>query len=197
MSPSRREAARSNVALELSEAWRLAHASNKTTAAFLQKPVAQRTLIDTVEQALDASRKIGSDTMFIGFGGYIGRLRNEKGLSFRQLGQLADIDHSYIHQLEGGVKKDPSDDIVNSLIRVLMPGKRKTRILRSLLSTPEDEHLLGQVLEDPEVSHDDFESAAQMSAPGLPLRKGSVALYPHTGTVYQREIGMWMIGLEF
>ena len=44
--------------------------------------------------------------MFIGFGGYIGRLRNEKGLSFRQLGQLAEIDHAYIHRLEGGEKKD-------------------------------------------------------------------------------------------
>ena len=108
------------------------------------------------------------DNMFIGFGGYIGRLRNEKGLSFRQLGQLADIDHAYIHRLEGGEKKDPSDDTVNSLIRVLSPGKRKTRILRFLLSTPVDEYLLGQVLEDPEISLDDFESAAQLSAPGRP-----------------------------
>ena len=81
-------------------------------------------------------RTIGSDNMFIGFGGYIGRLRNEKGLSFRQLGQLADIDQAYIHRLEGGEKKDPSDDIVNSLIRVLRPGKRKARIVRFLLSTP-------------------------------------------------------------
>ena len=109
--------------------------------------------------------------MLIGFGDYIGRLRNEKRLSSRQLGQLADIDHAYICRLEGGEKKDPSDDIVNSLIRVLSPGKRKTRILRFLLSTSVDEHLLGQVLEDPEISLDDFESAAQMSAPGRPSGK--------------------------
>ena len=109
--------------------------------------------------------------MFIGFGGYVGRLRNEKGLSYRQLGQLANIDHAYIHQLEGGEKKHPSDDTVNSLIRVLSPGKRKTRILRFLLCTPVDEHLLGQVLEDPEISLDDFESAAQMSAPSRPSGK--------------------------
>jgi len=106
--------------------------------------------------------------MFIGFGSYLGRLRNEKGLSFRQLGQVAGIDHAYINRLEGGEKEDPSDDIVNSLIRVLMPGKRKARILRFLLSTPVDEYLLGQVLEDPEISLDDFESAAQMSPRGLP-----------------------------
>jgi transcriptional regulator with XRE-family HTH domain len=109
--------------------------------------------------------------MFIGFGGYVGRLRNEKGLSYRQLGQLAGIDHAYIHRLEGGEKNDPSDDTVNNLIRVLTPGKRKTRILRFLLSTPVDEYLLGQVLEDPEISLDDFESAAQMSAPGRPSGK--------------------------
>ena len=109
--------------------------------------------------------------MFIGFGGYVGRLRNEKGLSYRQLGQLAGIDHAYIHRLEGGEKNDPSDDTVDNLIRVLTPGKRKTRILRFLLSTPVDEYLLGQVLEDPEISLDDFESAALLSAPGRPSGK--------------------------
>ncbi len=152
----------------MSEACLYTRPSIKTTAASLQTPVVQRTLIDTVEQALAASRKNGPDNMFIGFGGYIGRLRNERGLSFRQLGQLADIDQAYIHRLEGGEKKDPSDDIVNSLIRVLRPGKRRARILRFLLSTPVEEHLLGQILEDPEIPLDDFESAAQMSAPGRP-----------------------------
>ena len=131
----------------------------------------QHTHIDTVEQALAAPDKIGSDNMLIGFGGYIGRLRNQKGLSFRQLGQLAAIDHAYIHRLEGGVKMDPSDEVVNSLIRVLSPGKRKTRILRFLLSTSVDEHLLGHVLEDPEISLEDFEAAAQLSAPGRPSGK--------------------------
>ena len=106
--------------------------------------------------------------MVIGFGDYIGRLRNEKRLSSRQLGQLADIDQTYIYRLEHGEEKYPSDDIVNTLILVLGPSKRKVRILKFLLSTPVDEYLLGQVLEDPEISLDDFESAAQMSAPSSP-----------------------------
>ena len=95
----------------MSEACLYTRPSIKTTAASLQTPVVQRTLIDTVEQALAASRKNGPDNMFIGFGGYIGRLRNERGLSFCQLGQLADIDQAYIHRLEGGEKKDPSSDL--------------------------------------------------------------------------------------
>jgi transcriptional regulator with XRE-family HTH domain len=136
-----------------------ARASDKITAAFLRKPVLQRT---------GCFPQMGPDNMLIGFGGYVGRLRNEKGLSYRQLGQLAGIDHASLQQLEGGEKKDLSDDMVNSLIRVLSPGKRKTRMLRFLLSTPVDEHLLGQVLEDPEISLDDFESAAHMCAPSRP-----------------------------
>ena len=109
--------------------------------------------------------------MVIGFGGYIGRLRNQKSLSCRQLGQLAGIDEAYIHRLEYGEEKYPADDIVSSLFRVLEPGKRKARILMFLLSTPVDEYLLGHVLEDPEISLDDFESAAQMSAPSGPSGK--------------------------
>ena len=106
--------------------------------------------------------------MVIKFGDYIGRLRNEKRLSSRQLGELAGIDQTYIHRLEHGEEQYPSDDIVNTLILVLGPSKRKVRILKFLLSTPVDEYLLGQVLEDPEISLDDFESAAQMSAPSSP-----------------------------
>lgn len=133
--------------------------SDKMTAAFLYKPVVHRT---------GCFPKMGPDNMLIGFGGYVGRLRNEKGLSYRQLGQLAGIDHTSLQRLEGGEKKDLSDDMVNSLIRILSPGERKTRMLRFLLSTPVDEHLLGQVLEDPEISLDDFESAAHMRATGRP-----------------------------
>ena len=86
--------------------------------------------------------------MSIGFGGFLARLRTEKGLSLRQLGQLADIDHAYVHRLETGEKVDPSDDIVNSLIRGLRPGERKARILRFLVGQTIDNDLLDEVLED-------------------------------------------------
>lgn len=106
--------------------------------------------------------------MSIGFGGFLQRLRSEKGLSLRQLGQLADIDHAYIHRLETGEKVDPSDDILNGLIRGLRPGERKARILRFLVAQAVDEDLLEEVLEEPDVAVDDFESAAQMRSRGRP-----------------------------
>lgn len=106
--------------------------------------------------------------MSIGFGGFLQRLRSEKGLSLRQLGQLADIDHAYIHRLETGEKVDPSDDILNGLIRGLRPGERKARILRFLVAQAVDEDLLEEVLEEPNVAVDDFESAAQMRSRGRP-----------------------------
>lgn len=107
--------------------------------------------------------------MSIGFGGFLERLRTEKGLSFRQLGQLADIDHAYVHRLETGEKADPSDDIVNGLIRGLRPGERKARILRLLVGQSVDEDLLDEVLEDTEVAIEDFESAAKMRSRGRPI----------------------------
>jgi transcriptional regulator with XRE-family HTH domain len=107
--------------------------------------------------------------MSIGFGGFLERLRTEKGLSFRQLGQLADIDHAYVHRLETGEKADPSDDIVNGLIRGLRPGERKARILRLLVGQSVDEDLLDEVLEDTGVAIEDFESAAKMRSRGRPI----------------------------
>jgi transcriptional regulator with XRE-family HTH domain len=107
--------------------------------------------------------------MSIVFGGLLGRLRTEKGLSFRQLGQLADLDHAYVHRLETGEKADPSDDTVDSLIRALRPGERKARILKFLVQQPVDEDLLNYALENVNVSIEDFESAARMRSRGRPI----------------------------
>ncbi|SPP66379.1 helix-turn-helix domain-containing protein [Nitrospira lenta] len=109
--------------------------------------------------------------MSIGFGGLLERLRTEKGLSLRQLGQLADLDHAYVHRLETGEKADPSDDTVDSLIRALRPGERKARILKFLVQQPVDEDLLNYVLESSKVSIEDFESAARMRSRGRPIGK--------------------------
>jgi transcriptional regulator with XRE-family HTH domain len=107
--------------------------------------------------------------MSIEFGGFLERLRTEKGLSLRQLGQLADIDHAYVHRLETGEKADPSDDIVSGLIRGLRPGERRARILKFLVGQPVDEDLLDEVLEDTDVAIEDFESAARMRSRGRPI----------------------------
>jgi hypothetical protein len=63
---------------------------------------------------------------------------------------------------------DPSDDILNGLIRGLRPGERKARILRFLVAQAVDEDLLEEVLEEPDIAVDDFESAAQMRSRGRP-----------------------------
>ncbi|MCS6286774.1 MAG: transcriptional regulator [Nitrospira sp.] len=109
--------------------------------------------------------------MSIGFGGLLERLRTEKGLSLRQLGQLADLDHAYVHRLETGEKADPSDDTVDNLIRALRPGERKARILKFLVQQPVDENLLNYVLESSKASIEDFESAARMRSRGRPIGK--------------------------
>lgn len=106
--------------------------------------------------------------MSIGFGGFLERLRTEKGLSLRQLGQLADVDHAYVHRLETGAKVDPSVEIVTGLIRALRPGERKARILRFLVGQTIEKDLLDEALEDEDLSLDDFESAAQMRSRGRP-----------------------------
>jgi len=106
--------------------------------------------------------------MPIGFGDFLQRLRDERKLSFRELGQLSEVDHAYIHRLETGEKEAPSEDVVNRLIRVLKPDERKARILRFLVSKTVDEDLIAEVLDDPRVSIDDFESAAQVRSRGRP-----------------------------
>ena len=44
---------------------------------------------------------------------------------FRELGQLADIDHTYIYRLETGEKQSPSDDLLARLLRVSKPIKEE------------------------------------------------------------------------
>jgi hypothetical protein len=54
------------------------NASNKTTTALFQKPVVQRTLIDTVEQTLAASRKLDRTICLLGLGAILDGLEMKK-----------------------------------------------------------------------------------------------------------------------
>ena len=45
------------------------------------------------------------------FGLLLQHLREEKGLSLRDLAKLAEIDHAYIYRLEAGDKESPSDEV--------------------------------------------------------------------------------------
>jgi len=68
------------------------------------------------------------------FGFLLRSLREQRGLSLRELAQLAEVDHAYIYRLETGTKESPSEDVLSKLIRALKPGKREADMLRWLAS---------------------------------------------------------------
>jgi transcriptional regulator with XRE-family HTH domain len=53
------------------------------------------------------------------FGLCLKELRYRARFSLRELGELAGIDHAYLHRLENGIKYHPSDDLVRRLHRIL------------------------------------------------------------------------------
>src|ERR1700726_2362938 len=64
-------------------------------------------------------------------------LREERGLSLRELGQLSGVDHAYIYRLETGEKEAPSEEVVSKLVRALKAGKRDADMLLYLAAHPQ------------------------------------------------------------
>jgi transcriptional regulator with XRE-family HTH domain len=88
-------------------------------------------------------------------------LREERGLSLRELAQLAGIDHAYIYRLETGAKESPSDEILSKLIRALKAPKREAEMVRYLAAHSEtDATLVAHVRKDPAVTYEIFAAAA-------------------------------------
>ncbi len=103
------------------------------------------------------------------FGILLKRLRDNRGLSLREVGQLANVDHAYIYRLETGEKESPSDGVINQLVRVLKPSGRDAEILRFLTMYPEaDPKLTEYVASDPAIGFHIYASAA-----GMRFRGGS------------------------
>jgi len=69
-----------------------------------------------------------------GLGLLLRKLREARDLSSRELGQLADIDHTYIYRLETGEKQSPSDDLLTRLLRVLKADQRQIEMAKWLAS---------------------------------------------------------------
>lgn len=69
-----------------------------------------------------------------GLGLLLRKLREARDLSSRELGQLADIDHTYIYRLETGEKQSPSDDLLARLLRVLKADQRQIEMAQWLAS---------------------------------------------------------------
>ena len=59
-----------------------------------------------------------------GLGVALKTLRERRTLSLREIGQLSSVDHAYVHRLETGEKTNPSEDLVEKLLKVLKPGER-------------------------------------------------------------------------
>ena len=96
-----------------------------------------------------------------GLGFLLRLLRERRGLSLRELGQLAQTDHAYIYRLEQGEKGAPSEDVLLRLIRALKADRREAEMLRFLAAHPETaDDLVAEVLNDPTVTYDVFAAAA-------------------------------------
>jgi transcriptional regulator with XRE-family HTH domain len=101
------------------------------------------------------------------FGLLLQRLREQRRLSLRELGQLAEIDHAYIYRLEGGEKESPSEEALTKLIRALKAAKRESEMLRYLATHPHvDPGLVEYVLIDATVKIEVFCAAASMAFRG-------------------------------
>lgn len=113
------------------------------------------------------------------FGFLLQKLRDQRGLSLREFGQLADVDHAYIYRLETGSKESPSEEVLGKLIRALKSGKREADMLRYLAAHGEtDAGLVEHVLHDASVSFDEFRAIAGAVFRGSPR--------PDYGTLVQR-----------
>jgi HTH-type transcriptional regulator, competence development regulator len=95
-------------------------------------------------------------------------LREERGLSLREVAQIANIDHAYVHRLETGAKESPSDEALSKLIRALKPGKREAEMVRYLATHPNTApELVVETLKDPTVTLDVFAGAAGAAFRGI------------------------------
>ena len=96
-----------------------------------------------------------------GLGVMLEALREQRGLSLRELGQLSGVDHAYIYRLETGDKEAPSGDVLNKLIRALKPAKREAEMLRYVATHADiDPAFVFYVLKDTSVTIEVFTAAA-------------------------------------
>jgi HTH-type transcriptional regulator, competence development regulator len=101
------------------------------------------------------------------FGLLLQRLRADRRLSLREMGQLAEIDHAYIYRLENGEKESPSNEALTKLIKALKAAKREAEMLRYLAEHPQvDSGLIEYTLTDPTITMEEFSAAAGMAFRG-------------------------------
>lgn len=96
-----------------------------------------------------------------GLGVLLRQLREGRGLSLREVGQLCSTDHAYIHRLETGEKEAPSSEVLSKLLRVLRADDRQSEMAKWLTEHAEtDPALVEYSLQDRTVSLEIFTAAA-------------------------------------
>ena len=96
-----------------------------------------------------------------GLGVALRKLRERRTLSLREMGQLCDVDHAYVHRLETGEKTSPSEELLGKLFKVLKPTEREAGMVKWLVEYPDaDTELVSFVLDDDSIDLEIFTMAA-------------------------------------
>jgi HTH-type transcriptional regulator, competence development regulator len=96
-----------------------------------------------------------------GLGTLLRKLRETRDLSSRELGQLADIDHTYIYRLETGEKQSPSSELMERLLRVLKAKPREVEMAQFMMSNDVNPDWVEHVLST-DLTAEMFEMGATM-----------------------------------
>ena len=96
-----------------------------------------------------------------GLGVALRKLRERRTLSLREVSQLANVDHAYVHRLETGEKTSPSEELVGKLLKVLKPSQREAEIVKWLSDHSDaDPDLVAFALDDETVGIELFSATA-------------------------------------
>ena len=96
-----------------------------------------------------------------GLGLLLRRLRERRDLSSRELGQLAEVDHTYIYRLETGEKQSPSDDVLARLLKVLKAKPREVEMAQYMTTNEVNPDWVEHVLTT-DLTAEMFEMGASM-----------------------------------
>jgi transcriptional regulator with XRE-family HTH domain len=97
----------------------------------------------------------------LGLGTALRKLRERRTLSLREMSQLSEVDHTYVHRLETGEKTNPSMELVSKLLKVLKASEREASIVKWLIDHPDaNPELVEFGLDDGTVTLEEFSMAA-------------------------------------
>ena len=101
-----------------------------------------------------------------GLGALLRKLREARDLSSRELGQLADVDHTYIYRLETGEKQSPSEEVLARLLRVLRAKSREVEMAQFMMNNEVNPDWVEHVLAT-DLTAEMFEMGATMRHRGV------------------------------